>query len=100
MFFFSLSLKCVRNCYQGWRCENCKKPGTEINTQLLKPVRYGDGIAKVVSSDFFFLHASALMEATELGIIPGCVYVCILYGQKFVDTTHLVNIPFQICSSY
>ncbi|XP_017312739.1 fibronectin 1b isoform X2 [Ictalurus punctatus] len=41
---------CTCICYggqQGWRCENCKKPGTEINTHLLKPVRYGDGIAKV-----------------------------------------------------
>ncbi|TSK17743.1 Fibronectin [Bagarius yarrelli] len=41
---------CTCTCYggqQGWRCENCKKPGTEINTQMLRPVRYGDGIAKV-----------------------------------------------------
>ncbi|MCI4393535.1 hypothetical protein PGIGA_G00158520 [Pangasianodon gigas] len=41
---------CTCTCYggqQGWRCENCKKPGTEINTHLLRPVRYGDGIAKV-----------------------------------------------------
>lgn len=98
--FFPLSLTCVRTCYQGWRCENCKKPGTEINTQLLKPVRYGDGISKVVSSDVFFLHASALMEAIKLWIIPVFVYACILYGQKFVDTNHLVNIPFQICSPY
>ncbi|XP_060754440.1 fibronectin 1b isoform X2 [Neoarius graeffei] len=38
---------CTCTCYggqQGWRCENCKKPGTEISTQQ---VRYGDGIAKV-----------------------------------------------------
>ncbi|XP_027012423.2 fibronectin 1b isoform X2 [Tachysurus fulvidraco] len=41
---------CTCTCYggqQGWRCENCRKPGTEINTHMLKPVRYGDGIAKV-----------------------------------------------------
>ncbi|XP_060716207.1 fibronectin 1b isoform X4 [Tachysurus vachellii] len=41
---------CTCTCYggqQGWRCENCRKPGTEINAHLLKPVRYGDGIAKV-----------------------------------------------------
>lgn len=47
------SLLCLCTWCQGWRCENCKKPGAEINTHLLKPVRYGDGIARVVSSGYF-----------------------------------------------
>lgn len=32
---------------QGWRCDNCRRPGADVDSSLLQPVRYGDTLHKL-----------------------------------------------------
>ncbi len=45
-------MHCICAAPQGWRCENCRRPGAEISSDLLKPVRLNTG-QRMVSIGFY-----------------------------------------------
>uniref|UniRef100_A0A673G3A8 Fibronectin n=1 Tax=Sinocyclocheilus rhinocerous TaxID=307959 RepID=A0A673G3A8_9TELE len=66
---------CTCTCYggqQGWRCENCRRPGAEISSDLLKPINIS-GFLCMTYSPLFFQNIQCPIECLRPELLADAV---------------------------